>query len=136
QLEFPILHAIAREGRAWREGEQPGSDFVPLFEAITAHVPAASGDPAAPFKLQVANLDYSDYLGRLALGRVLQGEVRPGEAIVSVGPGKAPTKGRVTKVYTHLGLARIETEVGRTGDIIVLSGLSDVTIGDTIGDAS
>ncbi len=136
QLEFPILHAIAREGRAWREGEQPGTDLLPLFETITAHVPRAAGDPAAPFKLQVANLDYSDYLGRLALGRVLQGEVKPGDAIVSVGPGKEPAKSRVTKVYTHLGLARIETEVGRTGDIIVLSGLSDVTIGDTIGDAT
>jgi len=136
QLEFPILHAIAREGRAWREDEQPGNDFVPLFEAITAHVPVAAGDPEAPFKLQVANLDYSDYLGRLALGRVLQGQVKPGDAIVRVGPGKEPEKGRVTKVYTHLGLARTETEAGLPGDIIVLSGLSDVNIGDTVGDAS
>ncbi len=136
QLEFPILHAIAREGRAWREGDQPGNDFLPLFEAITAHVPMAAGDPEAPFKLQVANLDYSDYLGRLALGRVLQGRVKPGDQIVRVGPGKEPEKARVTKVYTHLGLARTETEEGLPGDIIVLSGIADVNIGDTIGDPS
>ena len=136
QLEFPILHAIAREGRAWREGEQPGNDFLALFETIVAHVPTAEGDPQAPFKLQVANLDYSDYVGRLALGRILQGSVRPGDAIVRVGAGKEPEKGRVTKVYTHLGLTRTETEVGEPGDIVVLSGITDVNIGDTIGDAS
>src|SRR5690554_8136523 len=85
QLEFPILHAIAREGRAWREGEQPGNDFTPLFEAIQEHVPVAGGDAQAPFKLQVANLDYSDYLGRLALGRVLQGTVSPGDQVLKIG---------------------------------------------------
>ncbi len=133
QLEFPILHAIAREGRAWREGETPGNDFVALFETITEHVPVAAGDPSEPFQLQVANLDYSDYLGRLALGRVLHGQVKPGDSVVRVGPGKEPEKGRVTKVYTHLGLARTETDAGLPGDIIVLSGLDDVNIGDTIG---
>ncbi|NLG09373.1 MAG: translational GTPase TypA [Deinococcales bacterium] len=136
QLEFPILHAIAREGRAWREGDAPGDDFTPLFEAILTHVPVAGGDPDAPFRFQVANLDYNDYVGRLALGRVLHGSVRPGDQVVRVGPGKAPERARVTKVYTHLGLNRAETEVGEAGDVIVLSGLADVNIGDTIGDPS
>src|SRR5690606_17181429 len=84
QLEFPILHAIAREGRAWREGDEPSDDFTPLFEAILAHVPAAESNLEAPFKFQVANLDYSDYLGRLALGRVVQGTVRAGDSVVRV----------------------------------------------------
>ncbi|MBX3144116.1 MAG: GTP-binding protein, partial [Trueperaceae bacterium] len=77
QLDFPILHAIAREGRAWREGQPPGSDLQPLFETIIERVAPAAGDPRAPLLMQVSNLDYSDYLGRLALGRILQGTVKP-----------------------------------------------------------
>ncbi|HRN17647.1 MAG TPA: translational GTPase TypA [Trueperaceae bacterium] len=132
QLDFPIVHAIAREGRAWLEGEPPSADLAPLFQVIHDHVPLAKADENAPFRFQVANLDYSDYLGRLALGRVLDGTVSPGDTVVRVAPGKEPTKARITKVYTHLGLNRIETEVGMPGDIIVLSGLDDVTIGDTL----
>ncbi len=134
QLDFPIVHAIAREGRAWLEGSEPSNDFAPLFQVIHDHVPPAKADEKAPFRFQVANLDYSDYLGRLALGRVLDGTVKPGDSVVRVAPGKAPERARITKVYTHLGLNRIETERGMPGDIIVLSGLDDVTIGDTLCD--
>ena len=132
QLDFPIVHAIAREGRAWLEGTEPGTDLAPLFQVIHDHVAPAKADESAPFRFQVANLDYSDYLGRLALGRVLEGTIKPGEMVVRVAPGKEPEKARITKVYTHLGLNRIETEIGLPGDIIVLSGLDDVTIGDTL----
>ncbi len=132
QLDFPIVHAIAREGRAWLEGTEPGTDLAPLFQVIHDHVAPAKADESAPFRFQVANLDYSDYLGRLALGRVLEGTIKPGETVVRVAPGKEPEKARITKVYTHLGLNRIETEIGLPGDIIVLSGLDDVTIGDTL----
>ncbi|MBX3139473.1 MAG: translational GTPase TypA [Trueperaceae bacterium] len=132
QLDFPIVHAIAREGRAWLEGAEPGTDLAPLFQVIHDFVPPAKADENAPFRFQVANLDYSDYLGRLALGRVLEGTIKPGETVVRVAPGKEPEKARITKVYTHLGLNRIETEVGLPGDIVVLSGLDDVTIGDTL----
>ncbi len=134
QLEFPILYAVAREGRAWREDAEPGTDLAPLFETIESHVPMAVGDATAPFQFQVANLDYSDYLGRLALGRVVHGSVSAGDTVVRVAPGKEPLRSRISKVYTHLGLERIETEVGQPGDIIVLSGLGDVTIGDTLCD--
>ena len=134
QLDFPIVHAIAREGRAWLEGSEPSNDFAPLFQVIHDHVKPAKADENAPFRFQVANLDYSDYLGRLALGRVLDGTVKPGDSVVRVAPGKAPERSRITKVYTHLGLNRIETERGMPGDIIVLSGLDDVTIGDTLCD--
>ena len=132
QLDFPILHAIAREGRAWREGDAPAQDLVALFETIEARVPPAAGDPAAPFQFQVANLDYSDYLGRLALGRVLRGGVSAGDPVVLTGRGKDATRARVTKVYTHLGLDRVETQRAEPGDIIVISGLEDVNIGDTV----
>ncbi len=132
QLDFPILHAVAREGRAWLEGRGPKDDLTDLFQTIVARVPKAGGDPSAPFLFQVANLDYSDYLGRLALGRVLRGSVGTGENVVLTGRGKEPHRARVTKVYTHLGLERVETERTEPGDIVVLSGLEDVNIGDTI----
>ncbi len=132
QLDFPILHAIAREGRAWREGQPPGSDLQPLFETIIERVAPAGGDPRAPLLLQVSNLDYSDYLGRLALGRILQGTVKPNDNIVVVGPNRESQRSRVTKVYTHLGLTRVETELGETGDIVVLGGIDEISIGDTV----
>ncbi len=132
QLDFPILHAVAREGRAWLEGKAPEDDLTALFETIVARVPPAGGDEGAPFLFQVANLDYSDYLGRLALGRVLRGTVGTGEPVVLTGRGKEPHRSRVTKVYTHLGLERVETDRAATGDIVVISGLEDVNIGDTV----
>ena len=134
QLDFPILHAIAREGRAWREGDEPANDLLPLFETIHERVPPAEGDRDAPFLLQVANLDYSDYLGRLAIGRVLQGRLRSGDGIVRALQGGGQERARVTKIYTHMGLARTEVEEAETGDIIALSGVDDVMIGETLCD--
>jgi GTP-binding protein len=132
QLDFPILHAVAREGRAWREGDAPADDLAALFETIHAKVPAARGDPAAPFRMQVANLDYSGYLGRLAIGRVLQGRVKAGETLVRAVRDGGEERARVTKVYTHLGLARIECEEAEAGDIVALSGVEGVMIGETL----
>jgi GTP-binding protein len=134
QLDFPIIHAIAREGRAWREGDEPQDDLTALFEAILAHAPVASGDPEGPFQFQVANLDYSDFLGRVALGRVLRGSVSAGDTVVRLtGDGRA-VRARLTKVYTHLGLQRIEVERVVAGDIVALAGIEDVQIGETIAD--
>jgi len=132
QLDFPILHAVAREGRAWREGDAPADDLSALFETIHAEVPAARGDPDAPFRMQVANLDYSDYLGRLAIGRVLQGRIRPGETLVRAGSGGSVTRARVTKVFTHMGLSRSECAQAETGDIVALSGVEGAMIGETL----
>ncbi len=134
QLDFPIIFAIAREGRAWREGDDPADDLTALFETIIAKVPAANGDTDAPFRMQVANLDYSDYLGRLAIGRVLQGTVRAGDGIVRALVGGNEHRAHVTKVFTHLGLGRMECEVGEAGDIIALTGVDDVVIGETLCD--
>ena len=132
QLDFPILHAVAREGRAWREGDEPASDLSALFETIHAKVPAARGDPDAPFRMQVANLDYSGYLGRLAIGRVLQGRVRAGETLARAKVDGGTERARVTKVYTHLGLERTECEVAEAGDIVALSGVEGIVIGETL----
>ena len=134
QLDFPILHAIAREGRAWREGEAPGHDLTALFEAILAHAPVASGDPAGPFQFQVANLDYSDFLGRLALGRITRGTASAGDTIVRLAGDGRSVRARLTKVYTHLGLQRIEVDQVVAGDIVALAGIEEVQIGETIAD--
>jgi GTP-binding protein len=134
QLDFPILFAVAREGRAWREGDPEGSDFTALFETILSHAPVATGDRDGPFQMQVANLDYSDYLGRVALGRVSRGRAKVGDPVVRVNREGREVRGRLTKVYTHLGLARIETDEVVAGDIVALAGLDEVQIGDTLCD--
>jgi GTP-binding protein len=134
QLDFPILFAVAREGRAWREGDPAGSDLTALFETILSHAPIADGDRDGPFQMQVANLDYSDYLGRVALGRISRGRAKVGDPVVRVGRDGREVRGRLTKVYTHLGLARIEVDQVVAGDIVALAGLDEVQIGDTLCD--
>ena len=134
QLDFPVVYAVARDGRAWHEGDPEADDLDALFEAILAHAPIADGDPDAPFQMQVANLDYSDYLGRVALGRVRRGRVRAGDPLVRVMPDGREVRGRITKAFTHLGLQRVESDVVVAGDIVALSGLDEVQIGDTLCD--
>ena len=134
QLDFPVVYAVARDGRAWREGDPEADDLDALFEAILAHAPIADGDLDAPFQMQVANLDYSDYLGRVALGRVRRGRVRAGDPLVRVTPDGREVRGRITKAFTHLGLQRVESDAVVAGDIVALSGLDEVQIGDTLCD--
>jgi GTP-binding protein len=134
QLDFPILWAIAREGKAWTELDEPGADFTPLFQAIIDHIPAPAVDKDGPFLMQVANLDGSDYLGRIAVGRVQRGRISAGDNVVSIDQEGATTRTRVTKVYTHLGLDRIETKRAEAGDIIALTGVDEVGIGDVLAD--
>ena len=134
QLDFPILYAVAREGRAWREDDAPAADLAALFETIHAHVPVANGDADAPFQLQVANLDYSDFLGRIAIGRVTRGSAAPGDTMLRLCADGSSERARLTKVYTHLGLQRLEVERVEAGDIVALAGIEGVQIGETITD--
>lgn len=134
QLDFPIIYCISREGKAWTELEKPGENLDPLFEIILKHLPAAKVDLDAPFQLQVSNLDYSDYLGRLAIGRVLRGRLAKNDMSFCIQRDGSQIKARITKLYTHLGLQRIEVEEVSAGDIVALSGIEDVQIGDTITD--
>ena len=135
QLDFPIVYAVAREGKAWLELETPGDNLEPLFETILENIPEAVADTEAPFQLQVSNLDYSDYLGRIAVGRVLRGTLKKGDSILRL-TRTGEVRSRVTKLYTHLGLARVETEEVSAGDIIALTGVDEVQIGDTLTDPS
>src|SRR5690625_253712 len=134
QLDFPILYAIAREGRAWTDQNEPGDDLGPLFHAILEHIPAPGVDQDAPFHMQVANLDGSDYLGRIAIGRVEAGKVHPGDTVSCVKADGSSVQGRITQVFTHHGLERVETDEAVAGDIIALTGIAEASIGDALTD--
>ena len=132
QLEFPVLYAIGREGVAMYGLEDERTDLSPLFETILKHIPGPTHDPAEPFQMLVADLDYSDYLGRLAVGRIMHGTVYAKEALVCMGENGQPSPLRATKLQVYDGLQLAEVESAGPGDIVVLAGIEDVTIGDTI----
>ena len=134
-LEFPVLYANARAGTASADPSAQGSDLRPLFEAMLQHVPPPLGDPDGRLQALVANLDSSDYLGRIAIGRVFNGRIRVGDAIsVCKLDGRVePTK--VTKLFAFEGLKRVDIPEAAAGDIICVAGIADITIGETIADA-
>lgn len=132
QLDFPVLYAIGRDGVAMNELEDERKDLGPLFEAIIRHIPAPRFDPDEPFQMLVADLDYSDYLGRLAVGRVMHGEAQAKEALACIGADGEPRPLRVSKLQVYDGPGLVEVDKARPGDIVVLAGIEDVTIGDTI----
>jgi GTP-binding protein len=134
QLDFPILYAIAREGRVFRDVEEPRDDMRELFETILDQIPSPEIGLEDPFQMLVTNLDYSEYLGRIVVGRVRRGKVRRGEFVNLIHKDGTMTKTRVARPFTHLGLQRIETEEVGAGDIVALSGIEDAQIGETLAD--
>jgi GTP-binding protein len=139
-LAFPIVSCVAREGRAVRGVgmPEPGADLSALFETILETVPPPTGDPDAPLQALVTNLDASDYLGRLAVGRVVNGVLRRGETVAlldeEVAEGQAPVKRRLTQLMAFRGVSRDEVEELSAGDLFVVAGFPEVEIGDTIAD--
>ena len=135
QLDFPVLYTNARAGTATTDLDAPSPDLRPLFDAVLAHVPPPAGDPAAPLQMFVANLDSSDYVGRIAVCRIFNGRVKLGDqvAISKVDGVLQPT--RVTKLFAFDGLKRIDVEDAAAGDIVCVAGIADITIGETITDA-
>ncbi|MBU1247416.1 MAG: translational GTPase TypA [Proteobacteria bacterium] len=132
QLDFPVLYAIGRDGTASHELKTPGENLDPIFDAILNQLPAPKVDSTKAFKMLVADLGYSDYLGRLAVGRVAAGMVHESDQLVCVGENGKPRPLRVTRLQGYNG-PRLEPVDGAVaGDIVVLSGIEDVTIGDTI----
>jgi GTP-binding protein len=134
QIEFPVLYTNARDGYASMDAATKGEDLRPLFDAIVEHVPPPKGDPAAPLQMLVANLDASDYLGRIAIGRVFNGTVRLNDAVAVVKLGGAVEQTKVTKLFAFDGLKRVEIDSAAAGDIVCLAGIEDITIGETIAD--
>ncbi|MFC6666743.1 translational GTPase TypA [Deinococcus radiopugnans] len=133
QLDFPILYAIAREGKAFRDLDKPQDDMHELFEMVLEHIPAPA-DLEAPFQMLVTNLDYSEYLGRIVLGRVQRGTVKKGEFVQLMHKDGTMTKSRVVQPFTHMGLRRIEADEVSAGDIVALAGIEDAQIGETVAD--
>jgi GTP-binding protein len=133
-LEFPVLYTNARAGTASLDAETQGPDLRPLFDAIIQHVPPPRGDNDAGLQILVANLDSSDYLGRIAIGRVFNGRVRIGDPVAVCKLDGTVQETRVTKLFAFDGLKRVDIEQASAGDIICLAGIADITIGETIAD--
>ncbi|HYA97771.1 MAG TPA: translational GTPase TypA [Methylomirabilota bacterium] len=132
QLDFPVLYANARAGIAHRVLGDASRDLLPLFETIVEKIPAPQGDPAAALQIQVTNLDYSDYLGRIAIGRVFNGTLpRGAEAAIAKLNGSVQSA-RITKLFTFRGLERDEAEAAVAGDIVAIAGVEGIQIGETV----
>ena len=134
QLDFPIIYASAKNGFAMRELHENGQDMTPLFEAIVRHVPPPAVSPEPFFQMLVSNLDYSDYLGRIALGRIVSGRVNVGDSIVCIHRDGNRERAVVTALFTYAGLERVEIKHASAGDIIGLTGFEETYIGETLTD--
>jgi len=132
QIEFPILYAVSREGTAKRKLEDASENLQPLFEQIVTSIPAPRELRADSLQLLVANLDYNDYVGRLAIGRIFSGEIKIGDQIAVVKPDRSVQKTRVSQLYAFEGLKREPVERAGFGEIVALAGIENINIGDTI----
>jgi GTP-binding protein len=135
QLDFPVLYTNARLGTAVANASQRGEDLKPLFEAIVKTIPAPRGDAAGVLQVLVANLDYSDYLGRLAIARVFNGTLRAGEEVGIAKLDGTLEKVKITKLFSFDGLKRVDVAETTLGDIVAVAGVSGITIGETITSA-
>ena len=135
QLDFPIIYASAKLGFAKRDLNDDSKDMTPLFEAIVRDVPAPKISAEPFFQMLVSNLDYNDYLGRVAFGRVVSGRVNVGDSIVCLHRNGAAERANVTTLFTYSGLEQVEIKQAKSGDIIGLTGFEDVYIGETLTDS-
>jgi GTP-binding protein len=132
QLGFPVIYTNGREGIAKLTPEDDNANLKPLFEAILEHIPPPVGDADDILQLLVANLDYSDYLGRLAIGRVFNGTLRHGDEVAIAKLDGTFHKTKITKMYSFEGLKRVDETIGRPGDIMAIAGVEGITIGETL----
>ena len=135
QLDFPVLYTNAKSGTASTDIKGGGEDLRPLFDAIVERIPAPKGDPTGTLQILVANLDYSDYLGRLAIARVFNGTMRTGEDVAIAKLGGAVQKTKITKLFSFSGLKRTDITETELGDIVAVAGVEGITIGETITSA-
>ena len=134
QLDFPVVYASALNGYATLDLKNPSDTMRPLLETVLKHVDAPQGDPEAPLQFQISALDYSSYTGRLGVGRVLNGRIKPGQVVAVMKGDEQVAQGRINQVLGFRGLERVLLEQAEAGDIIIISGLDDIGIGVTIAD--
>lgn len=134
QLDFPVVYASAKDGYATEDPSQTGEDMTPLFNAIINEIPAPEGDPDGGLQLLLSNIDYDQFIGRIGVGRVERGTVKNGQQAVLCHSDGTTTNVKVAKLYQFEGLKRVESETATYGDIVCVSGIGDINIGETICD--
>ncbi len=135
QLDCPFVFASAKEGRASLDVNQPGHDMTPLFETILEYIPGPKGDSQAPLQMLVSTVDYNDYVGRIAIGKIERGQINVGqEALLCNYSGGQNSKVKITNLYLFNGLERVQAQHAEAGDIVAVSGVEGINIGDTICD--
>ncbi|QQR83979.1 translational GTPase TypA [Candidatus Peregrinibacteria bacterium] len=132
QLDFPYIYAIARDGVAIRNLNDERKDITPLLDFIFEQVEHATGNPNGDFKMQPATLGYDNFLGRMAVGRVYEGTLKPNQSVTIIKPDGSKRSGRVTKIFTYDGMQRIEASEAIAGDIVAIAGIPDIYVGETI----
>ena len=134
QLDFPVIYANGRDGIAKTDMTDDGTDLQPLFKAIIDHCPCPKGDLEGPLQFMVTTLDYDDYVGKIAIGRIVRGSMKPNQNVLLV-DGESQRKAKISRVYTYEGLNRVEREDGASmGDIACIVGIPDIKIGETVAD--
>lgn len=133
QTDFPVIYASAKNGYAMKNLEDEKKDLTPLFDAILAHVPETPDYSDKPFRMQIANLAYDEYVGRLGIGRVYEGVAKVGQTVTILANDGTKRTGKIAKIYTTLGLQRIESTQAACGDIITIAGIPSIFVGETVG---
>lgn len=134
QLDFPVIYASARDGIAKASMEDDSTDMTALFEALIREIPAPEGDIDGPLQFMVTTLDYDEFVGKIAVGRIVRGRMKPNQQVVLMN-GESTRKAKIGRVYTYNGLNRVETDEASMGDIIAFVGIDDINIGETVADA-
>ncbi|TAN61175.1 translational GTPase TypA, partial [bacterium] len=135
QLDFPIVYTNAKKGTATLNLDEPSENLKPLFDTVVGTVPPPSGDEAGVLQLLVTNIDYSDYLGRLAICRIFSGVIKSADTVALIGVDDKVTKSKITALYVFQGLERVAVPTASAGDIVALAGIEGINIGDTVSSA-
>ena len=132
QLDFPVIYSNARDGYASKDPKVTSGDMQPLFEAIIEHTPPPLCDDDAPFRMLATTLAYDSFRGRTAIGRIVDGAVHPGDGVIRFTHEGLTSQHRIVQVFGFQGLGRVDLTEARAGDIVALTGIADVQIGETI----